>query len=156
MCFKFLIKVSSSQRYAPMLLERWQACSTIDDPRYKENSSVIYDLRSLPFLMFRDLRSMVFQLTIDDRGTLPWSWIVNDVIDDRDRFQRSTIYDWRSSNHDRDRQNSWSMIDTASRSTIDMFTNPQVTFCNITSKTKVFFANKFECVTFSWKVTSKE
>ena len=38
------------------------------------------------------------------RGTLPWSWIVDDVIDDRDRFDWWTIYDWRSINHDRDRQ----------------------------------------------------
>ena len=33
---------------------------------------------------------------VDSRGTLPWSWIVDDVIDDRDRFDWLTIYDWRS------------------------------------------------------------
>ena len=41
---------------------------------------------------------------VSGRGTLPWSWIVDDVIDDRDRFDWLTIYDWRSINHDRDRQ----------------------------------------------------
>ena len=39
---------------------------TIYDPRYRENASTTYDLRSLPFLTIRDLRSMTFQLTIDD------------------------------------------------------------------------------------------
>ena len=36
------------------------------DPRYRENASTTYDLRSLPFLTIRDLRSMTFQLRIDD------------------------------------------------------------------------------------------
>ena len=51
------------------------------------------------------------------RGTLPWSWIVDDVIDDRDRFDWLTIYDWRSINHDRDRQTL--MIDDRQNLVID-------------------------------------
>ena len=56
-------------------------------------------------------------VTVMIRGTLPWWWIVDDVIDDRDRFDWLTIYDWRSINHDRDRQTL--MIDTTSWFTID-------------------------------------
>ena len=41
---------------------------TIYDPRYTENASTVYDLRSLPFLTFRDLRSMTFNFTIDDHS----------------------------------------------------------------------------------------
>ena len=92
-----------------------------------------------------------------DRGSLmTWSMIAIDFNDRRFTIDDRVIMIAIDKINDRDRQNSWSMIDTASWSTIDMFTNPQVTFGNITSKTKVFFANKFECVTFSWKVTSKE
>ena len=39
---------------------------TIYDPRYRENASTTYDLRSLPFLTIRDLRSMTFEVTVDD------------------------------------------------------------------------------------------
>ena len=56
---------------------------TIYDPRYRENASTTYDLRSLPFLTIRDLRSMTFQLTIDDLSP----------------FVRFTIYGSRDSIH---------------------------------------------------------
>ena len=56
---------------------------TIYDPRYTENASTVYDLRSLPFLVFRDLRSMTFNFTIHDRSP----------------FVRFTIYGSRDSIH---------------------------------------------------------
>ena len=140
-----------------MLLERWQAWSTIDDlwkfwrstihGRKKSLQwSTIYDrCRFWCFVIcdrwFSNLRSTTEVRCRDRWSLMTWSMI---AIDFNDR--RSTVDD---------RQKWWSRIDTASRSTIDMLKNPQVTFCNIISKTKVFFANKFECVTFSGKVTSK-